>query len=120
MPKTPVSDIYIDENSGNIICSTFGRGVWQRDFCVNNITPTGELKGRLDYSANNILNASTLTPGMNNVDSIFLNANGKLLLTPGFHAKTGTFMKTSQLPCDNGVQPLRRKEEGNVKEGKME
>ena len=114
MPKTAVSEIFVDESTGNIICATFGRGVWQRDFCVNDITLNGKLKGRLDYNASNMITAQAIVTGMNNVDSILLNANNKILLTPGFHAKTGTYMKTSQLPCDNGSQPLTRPKESDI------
>ncbi|MBK9735353.1 MAG: hypothetical protein IPO92_10445 [Saprospiraceae bacterium] len=104
MPKTPVSDIYVDENTGNIICSTFGRGVWQRDFCVNNIALNYPLKGKLDFESNNEISSTSFIPGMNNIDSIMM-TSGKVILQPGFRAKEGTHMKAVIGGCDNGPQP---------------
>ncbi|MFM2394003.1 MAG: hypothetical protein RLZZ546_1985, partial [Bacteroidota bacterium] len=106
MPKTPPSDIHVDLNSGHIICSTFGRGVWQRDFCVNDIALNYPLKGKLEYESNNQITTTSIIPGTNNVDSIFM-TSGKVLLQPGFRAKQGTHMKAAIGVCDNGGQPLK-------------
>jgi photosystem II stability/assembly factor-like uncharacterized protein len=105
MPKTPISDIHVDLNTGNLICSTFGRGVWQRDFCVNDIALNYPLKGKLEYESNNQITSTSLIPGINNVDSILM-TSGKVLLQPGFKAKQGTHMKAAIGGCDNGAQPF--------------
>jgi photosystem II stability/assembly factor-like uncharacterized protein len=105
MPKTPVTDIFVDGNTGNIICSTFGRGVWQRDFCVDNMQLTGQLLGKLDYKSNVQITSTSVIPGINDVDSILMQS-GKIILQPGFKAKTGTHMNAIIGPCDNGTQPI--------------
>lgn len=106
MPKVPISDIHVDMNSGNIICSTFGRGVWQRDFCVNTIALNYPLKGTLAYESTVEITSTSLIPGTNNVDSIMM-TSGKVLLQPGFKAKQGTHMKAAVGGCDHGAQPLK-------------
>ncbi|MBK9687582.1 MAG: hypothetical protein IPO65_07350 [Saprospiraceae bacterium] len=108
IPHAPVIDILVDESKGIITVGTWGRGVWQRNYCIDNISLLGSLKGKLEYSANTMINASALIPGINDFDSIFM-TSGKVLLQPGFRAKEGSHMKASIGSCDDGPQPFGRK-----------
>ncbi len=117
MPKVPISDIHVDMNSGNIICATFGRGVWQRDFCVNTITLNYPLKGKLDYESNVEISSTSLIPGTFNVDSISL-TSGKVLLQPGFKAKEGSHMKAAVGGCNYGQQPAKGPDSPKIEVGR--
>lgn len=112
LPHSPVIDIMVDESKGIITLGTWGRGVWQRNYCVNDITLQDSLKGKLAYESNNQITASALVPGVNDFDSIFM-TSGKVLLQPGFRAKEGTHMKAMTGGCDHGPQPLTRQRNNN-------
>ncbi len=114
MPKTPVTDIFVDENTGTITCSTFGRGLWERKYCVNQIVLIDSLKGKLAYESIDSIRASTFVPGNNDIDSIFLQS-GKIKLFPGFQAKQGTYLKANIGNCDNGPQPIVGRNDGQDK-----
>lgn len=105
LPHSPVIDILVDESKGNIILGTWGRGVWQRNYCVNDITLLDSLKGKLEYESTNQIIASALVPGTINFDSIFMTSS-KIVLQPGFRSKKGSYMKAARGNCDNGAQPL--------------
>ena len=102
----------VDESKGMITLGTWVRGVWQRNYCVDDITLKDSLKGKLAYESNNQITATTLVPGVNDFDSIFM-TSGKVLLQPGFRAKEGTHMKAMTGGCDHGPQPLTRKRNNN-------
>jgi len=106
LPRVPVTDIYIDENIGHLQISTFGRGVWQFDYCTNDLNLTEKQEGTLEYKVNNILTASTEIPG-DPVNDVLYSANGKVELKPGFSAKEGSKFVAKHDLCDNPAQPFQ-------------
>ncbi|MBK8821013.1 MAG: hypothetical protein IPN49_18735 [Saprospiraceae bacterium] len=109
IPHAPVIDIAVDEDRGIITAATFGRGIWQRLYCVNDIFFVRLIKGKLEYESFNQIISNALIPGINNIDSIFM-TSGKVILQPGFRAKEGSYMKAAIGTCNNGSQPLSRKQ----------
>lgn len=117
LPKVAVTDIYIDENIGHLQISTFGRGIWQFDYCTDNLNLTAKQEGKLEYKVNNILTASTEIPG-NAVNDVLYAANGKVELKPGFKAVSGSKFEAKHEVCDNPVQPFHEGPQGENSQSK--
>jgi hypothetical protein len=106
LPHTPVTDLLYDSSTGIITAGTFGRGVWERKICVDDITLTYPLEGSLKYSCNDELISSSDIPG-NAIDSVDFRAYGKIKLLPGFKVGTGGYLKAKIEACDNGNIPFQ-------------
>ncbi len=104
LPITPITEILPDNKTGKITIATFGRGVWERSYCVENIYLTEDLEGDLTYKSNNIISSSSFVPG-NDVDKIFFKAGGKVVLTPGFKMSEGSYFVAKQEGCGDGPLP---------------
>jgi photosystem II stability/assembly factor-like uncharacterized protein len=106
LPNTHVTDLLYDAGTGILTAATFGRGVWERKICVDDITLTYPLEGALKYSCNDELISSSDIPG-NAIDSVDFRAFGKIKLLPGFKVGTGGYLKAKIEACDNGNIPLQ-------------
>ena len=111
LPYVPITEILPDTRTGKITIATFGRGVWERSYCVENITLTEDLEGDLTYKSNNIISSSSFVPG-NDVDKILFKAGGKVLLTPGFKVSQGSHFIAKQEGCGDGPLPFTGKIDG--------
>ncbi|MEP6647009.1 MAG: 3-coathanger stack domain-containing protein [Saprospiraceae bacterium] len=105
IPHCPVTQLLVDQDIGTLTAATFGRGVWQRNYCIEDIDLTYPLAGKLEYKCNDQLTSSSLITGTTN-DTISFKAGGKIKLLPGFKAGVGTYFTTKKEPCDNGTIPL--------------
>jgi hypothetical protein len=105
LPNTIITEIMVDQELGNLKVATFGRGVWQFDFCVNDITLTEKQEGDLDYKCNNILTSSSIIPGsMDN--TVMLQGGNRVDLLPGFVSKANSTLIAKTAGCDNPSMPL--------------
>jgi hypothetical protein len=104
LPYAPITEILPDTRTGKITIATFGRGVWERAFCVPNVTLTEDLEGQLDFQSSNTITSSSLIPG-NDVDAVTFKAGGKVVLSPGFKATKGTFFEAKTDGCIDGPLP---------------
>lgn len=109
LPYVPITEIIPDTKTGKITIATFGRGVWARSYCVDNVYLTEDLEGDLTFKSNNIINSSSLIPG-NDIDNISFKAGGKVVLTPGFKVSQGSYFMAKQEDCLEGGLPARTKD----------
>ncbi|HZV69493.1 MAG TPA: hypothetical protein VFG10_08115 [Saprospiraceae bacterium] len=105
MPHSPVTELLVDEQIGMLTAATFGRGVWQRSYCIEDINLTYPLAGKLQFDCDDDLTSSSQITGTT-MDSISFKAGGTIKLLPGFKAGTGTYFTTKKQPCDDGNIPL--------------
>ena len=106
LPYVPITEILPDDKTGKLTIATFGRGVWERSYCVDNIYLTEDLEGDLTYQSNNIISSSSFVPG-NDVDNVYFKAGGKVILTPGFKVSQGSYFVAKQEGCTEGPLPLK-------------
>lgn len=105
MPHCPVIELLVDEQIGTLTAATFGRGVWQRNYCIDDIDLTYPLAGKLEFKCNDQLTSSSKITGTT-MDTISFKAGGKIKLLPGFKAGIGTHFTTKKENCDNGTIPF--------------
>ena len=106
IPHAGITDLVYDHNSGTLTASTMGRGVWQRNVCIEDITLTYPLEGALHYSCDDQFLSSSTIPG-NDLDSVSFRANGIIKLLPGFQVGSGAYFKAKMEACDDGNVPLQ-------------
>jgi hypothetical protein len=107
LPLVPITEILPDTKTGRITIATFGRGVWERAYCVANVTLTEDLEGQLDYQSSNLITSSSLISG-DDVDAVTFKAGGQVVLTPGFKATEGTYFQAKTSGCVDGDLPAAR------------
>jgi photosystem II stability/assembly factor-like uncharacterized protein len=107
LPYCPITEILPDNKTGKITIATFGRGVWERAYCVTNVTLTEDLEGYLNYQSSNVITSSSLIPG-NDIDAVTFKAGGKVVLSPGFQATIGSHFVAKTDGCVDGGLPLRK------------
>ena len=105
IPHSGVIDLLYEEDTGKLTAGTFGRGIWQRQVCIPDITLTDTLPGNLKFSCSDELMSSSTIVGQP-VDSIQFKADGNIKLIPGFKVGTGGYFKASLEACDQGNIPL--------------
>jgi hypothetical protein len=106
LPHTPVTELLYDPGTGVLVAATFGRGVWERNVCVEDIYLDYPLSGSLQYSCDDMLTSTSLISG-NVIDSVEFKANGMIKLLPGFKVGTGAFLKAEIDACEQGAIPLQ-------------
>ena len=106
LPNTIITEILVDQELGNIKVATFGRGVWQFDFCVDNITLTEKQEGDLDYKCDNVLTSTSLIPGSTD-NTIMLQGGNRVDLLPGFKSRENSTLIAKTSGCDNPSMPLQ-------------
>lgn len=105
LPKTPVSELMVNNTAGTIVACTFGRGNW-----IDNIysvcPPTGTLlvsgtiTGNRFYEYNTISSNATITGGQGT--NVLMKGVDNVNLTEGFEAKSGNIYKAYTGPCGSG------------------
>ena len=104
LPYVPITEILTDNKTGKLTIATFGRGVWERSYCVDNINLTEDLEGELTYKSINNITSSSFIPG-NDVDKVSFKAGGKVLLKPGFKVTQGSHFVAKKEGCADGPLP---------------
>jgi len=105
LPIVPITEILPDSKTGKLTIATFGRGVWERSYCVDNINLSEDLEGDLTYKSNNTISSRSFVPG-SDVDKVSFKAGGKVLLTPGFKVSQGSYFVAKQEGCKDGPLPF--------------
>jgi photosystem II stability/assembly factor-like uncharacterized protein len=110
LPKSPITDLVINEAAGVITASTYGRGVFRSDLytpCVSSLNLGGIVTGNLFYEASSSINSNQSASGGIGTN-INYKAGGTVTLTPGFEIKNGNYFKATTGPCASGI-PLQSK-----------
>lgn len=115
LPNVPITELFVDANAGKITAATFGRGVWELAYCVDNITLTASQMGVLDYSCNNMLNASTLIPAALTTNVSF-KANNEVNLEPGFEIGINAQFNVVMAACTDPAMPSPNNQFNNPNE----
>ena len=105
LPNVPVTDIYLDQDLGKMWISTFGRGVWQLDYCKADVNVSTVQEGVIEYKVSNTITATSEIPGTA-VNDIRMVADNIIDLKPGFHAKQGSTFVAENNPCNNTMIPF--------------
>jgi photosystem II stability/assembly factor-like uncharacterized protein len=115
LPKTPVSELLINNTSNRIIACTYGRGNWYSEYytpcsAVGTLIVSTNLTGYRFYEYNSISSTSTITGGVGT--NVLMKGNDYVDLMPGFVAFSGNLFKAYVGPCGNGgVQFLQNMQE---------
>lgn len=107
LPRSPVTDLVINELSGKIRASTFGRGIWESPLhanCEVSINFNNTQTGINYYEASSYITSSALITGGNGTNIIYKGGNNVTLL-PGFEANTGSEFKAYINGCGLGGIP---------------
>lgn len=108
LPRTPVSELIVNNTAGRIIASTFGRGNFYSDLystCPVNLNIVGILSGASFYEASStVTSTATIAQGVGN--NLALKSGGYVDLNPGFEVKNGSEMRSYIAPCNTGGIPL--------------
>lgn len=106
-PNTTVMDLELNATDGILYAATFGRGIWKSglyglcqksEFLTQgNDTDNGDpgiqyIKASKFIESNRIINGTSS-------NSVIYQAGERLILKPGFHAKTNSFIKATLNPC---------------------
>jgi hypothetical protein len=112
LPRVPITKIYAETGLigivlvTTVICSTFGRGIWQtqgaQNDCPADITLTGYHAGPYVWKAANSLTSSKNNGGGAGTD-VKYSAGNRIVLQNGFKASYGTAFRTYIQPCDAPV-----------------
>ena len=109
LPRTPVSELMINNTAGRIVASTFGRGNFYSNLysaCPVNLNIVGNYSGDNFYEASStVTSTATVSQGAGN--TMALKAGASVHLNPGFSVKNGSKMKAYIAPCNTGGIPLR-------------
>jgi hypothetical protein len=105
LPMTPVTDLFVNYNSGNVTAATYGRGLWRSDAynsCPGSYSITGTSSGKKFYqSAGSIDSYQTMVGSVGN--ELRLRAAVKVTLKDGFRAYNGSYLHAVIGPCGSGV-----------------
>jgi photosystem II stability/assembly factor-like uncharacterized protein len=105
LPKTPVSDLVINDAAGVIVAATFGRGLFQSTLystCFPTLSLAGSATGSRFYEAANWITSTHDIYGGTGTE-IFYRAGDYVLLENGFEVKGGSYFKGYISPCANGI-----------------
>lgn len=112
LPRTPVSELMVNNTAGRIIACTFGRGNFYADLystCPLNLNIVGNLSGAYFYEASStVTSTATITQGSGN--TLALKSGGYVQLDPGFEVKNNSEMRAYINPCNTGGIPFTMKE----------
>jgi hypothetical protein len=105
LPRTPVSELMINNTSGRIIACTFGRGNWISEVystcpATGTLSVSGTLSGIRFYEYNAITSSANIVGGAGT--SVAMKGIDNVLLTEGFEAKAGNVFKAYYGPCGTG------------------
>ena len=109
LPNVPVSEIRINDKTGQIVAGTYGRGAWQAPLACNStgsassdITLTGPLMDQYKFASNSI----TCTGSVINTAHVILRAGNRIDFNPGFSTATNGILNAYVLPCGSLPQNL--------------
>lgn len=109
LPRTPVSELMVNNSAGRIIACTFGHGNFYSNLystCPENLNVTGSLLSSSFYEASStITSTATATQGAGN--NAALKAGDFVRLDPGFEVKNSSEMRAYINPCNAGGIPFR-------------
>ena len=109
LPMSPVSDIELNETSGVIRASLFGRGVWSSTLfstCLANLAVSGSETGiRLYEASNSVSSSGTTTVEGGNGTEIYFKGGMEVHLTDGFQVKHASSFKAYINDCGEGGIP---------------
>lgn len=108
LPKTPVSELMVNNTTGRIIACTFGRGNFYTDFystCPVSVGLAGTLSGYKYYDASStVISSATVDQGIGN--NVGLKAGSYVRLDPGAEIKNGSELRAWIGPCGTGGLPF--------------
>jgi len=103
LPRCPITDIEIVQNSSKIRAGTYGRGIWEASLFTNcdaNFTLTGNVSGQKFYQASNILDTDAVIYGGTGT-KILTQAGSKIILKPGFRVYGPNYFRARIAPCNS-------------------
>jgi hypothetical protein len=113
LPAVPVTQIELFATTGQVMISTFGRGLWTTPFyvatCDDDITLSTSPYGSYYREANNSI-TSTQNISPTTGTNVKYNAGTTIVLQPGFKAPIGTCFQTFLTGCGGQVN-LNKKQE---------
>ena len=101
MPTVPVSGLVVQESTGKLIASTFGRGVWETQLafsCFPTRVVSGNLSGERYYTADDLLISTAILTGGVGTNVLF-SAGDRVILQQGFHAQQGNRLIADLAGC---------------------
>jgi hypothetical protein len=108
LPVVPVTDLIINETTGNIRAATFGRGIWQSDLysnCGPFMLLSGVTQGSNFYQSGGFIETKQEIPGSIG-NSVKYRSPTKIIFkagSPGFSIKAGAYMHAVIGNCGQGV-----------------
>ncbi len=116
LPRTPVSELMVNNSAGRIIACTFGHGNFYSNLystCPENLNVTGSFISSSFYEASStITSTATATQGAGNTTA--LKAGDFVRLDPGFEVKSSNEMRAYINPCNTGGVPFTFKNINDV------
>ncbi|MEO7265447.1 MAG: 3-coathanger stack domain-containing protein [Ferruginibacter sp.] len=109
LPRTPVSELMINNTSGRIYACTFGRGNFYTDLystCPVSLNIVGNYSGASFYEASSTV-TSTATASQGSGNNMALKSGGYVRMDPGFEIKNGSEYVAYIAPCNTGGIPLK-------------
>ena len=105
LPKTPVSELMVNNTANTVIACTFGRGNFIDDLyqvcpATGTLLVSGTLSGNRFYEYNAITSSATVTGGQGT--NVLMKGVNNVTLTEGFHALSGNNFKAYNGPCGSG------------------
>jgi hypothetical protein len=110
LPKTPITDIVLNETAGTISVSTYGRGLWRTDLysaCTASIVLSGAVSGTRFYEASDNIVTTHVLEGGTGTEFIY-RAGNYVRMDPGFEVKTGNNAKAFIGLCATGIPSFSR------------
>jgi photosystem II stability/assembly factor-like uncharacterized protein len=108
LPKTPVSELIVNNTTGRIIACTFGRGNFYTDIystCPASLTVSGNITGSKFYNASNdVQSTAVIEQGIAN--NVAFKSGNYVQLNPGFEVKSNSNFKGYIGPCGSGGVPI--------------
>jgi hypothetical protein len=105
LPKTPITDIVLNETAGTIAVATFGRGVWRTDLysaCTPSLVLSGTVAGTRFYEASDNIVSTHVLEGGTGTEFIY-RAGNFVRFDPGFEVKAGNNAKAFIGNCASGI-----------------
>ncbi|MES2649126.1 MAG: 3-coathanger stack domain-containing protein [Bacteroidota bacterium] len=109
LPRTPVSELMVNNTANRIIATTFGRGNWFAELyspcpATGTLIVGGTLTGQRFYEYNSISSTAIITGGEGT--HVAMKAMDYVQLNPGFEAKQNNDFRAYLGPCGNGGVPF--------------
>jgi hypothetical protein len=105
LPRVPVTDLFVNYNTGDITAATFGRGLWRSEAytsCPGSYSIYSTVTGNRFFQSSGSISSAQVVPGSAG-NELRLRAPTNVVLIDGFRALAGSYLHIVNGPCGSGV-----------------